>query len=125
MSLMTLVVGVISCILFRNKKTDDHGSENSIKKEEKVSLKNMFDFSIMKNWRFILWCVAYNLIEGANNVPYFFLPCRIVLNLDLISIFNELLSIAYATHSGLTSSQGALALSIGSGMNALGRMITG
>lgn len=33
--------------------------------------------------------------------------------------------IAYATHLGLSSSQGAIILSAGSGMNAFGRIVSG
>jgi hypothetical protein len=74
-SLLCFVIGAISCVLFKNKTRATDDSEKAIK-QEKVKLKDLFDFSIMKNWRFLLWCIVDNLLEGANNVPFFFLPCK-------------------------------------------------
>ncbi|KAI8390143.1 major facilitator superfamily domain-containing protein [Blakeslea trispora] len=97
MSLVCLVVGVISCLFFKTAKKSE---------KSKICLKDMFDLSVAKNWRFLLWVFIDILMESAYNVPYYFLP-------------------SYATFLGLSSSQGALVLSIGSGMNAIGRIVSG
>lgn len=78
MSLLCFVIGIISCILFKNKTRAESDSQMSIskKEEKKSSISSMFDFAILKNWRFLLWCMINNLLEGAYNVPYFFLPCK-------------------------------------------------
>ncbi|KAI9361558.1 major facilitator superfamily domain-containing protein, partial [Pilaira anomala] len=100
MSLICFVVGVLACSIFKNKKKDVNV------KPEKINFKEMFDFSIAKDPKFLLWCATDILLEAAFNIPYYFLP-------------------SYATHLGLTSSQGAIILSAGSGMNAFGRIVSG
>ncbi|KAI9258447.1 major facilitator superfamily domain-containing protein [Helicostylum pulchrum] len=99
LSLICFAVGVLACLIFKNKKNEDT-------KPEKLNVKEMFDFSIAKDRKFLLWCATDILLEAAFNIPYYFLP-------------------SYATHLGLTSSQGAIILSAGSGMNAFGRIVSG
>ncbi|CEP14078.1 hypothetical protein [Parasitella parasitica] len=106
MSLICFVVGVFSCVLFSNKSSNHEGSEEKGTSSSKLALKEMFDFSIIKNWRFLLWVFIDILLEGGYNVPYFFLP-------------------SYATFLGLSTSQGAAILSTSSGMNACGRIVSG
>ncbi|KAG2230581.1 hypothetical protein INT48_006886 [Thamnidium elegans] len=99
LSLICFAVGVLACLIFKNKKKEDT-------KPKKLNIKEMFDFSIAKDGKFLLWCATDILLEAAFNIPYYFLP-------------------SYATHLGLTSSQGAIILSAGSGMNAFGRVVSG
>lgn len=73
MSLICLVVGLFACLLFKNKKKDNNKEEE---KPEKLNLKEMFDFSIAKDKKFLLWCATDILLEAAFNVPYYFLPCK-------------------------------------------------
>ncbi|RCH90728.1 hypothetical protein CU097_009504 [Rhizopus azygosporus] len=100
MSLICFVVGLSACWLL--------GATDKGKKQAKTSLniKETFDFSVANDWRYILWCIIDILFEAAYNTPAYFLP-------------------SYATYLGLSSSQGALILSVGSGMNAIGRIISG
>ncbi|KAI8972734.1 major facilitator superfamily domain-containing protein [Pilobolus umbonatus] len=93
-----LFVGIVSFGIFRNKARSES--------EVITKLKDIFDFGIVKDWRFLLWCLIEILFESAYNVPYYFLP-------------------SYATYCGLTSSQGATILSVCSGSNALGRLVAG
>ncbi|KAI8374083.1 major facilitator superfamily domain-containing protein [Choanephora cucurbitarum] len=107
MSLICLVIGVISCLFFKTtKKSTEESGEKQSQKEAIVQIKDMFDLSVAKNWRFLLWVFIDILMESAYNVPYYFLP-------------------SYATFLGLSTSQGALVLSVGSGMNAIGRIASG
>ncbi|KAI7894290.1 major facilitator superfamily domain-containing protein, partial [Mucor mucedo] len=98
LSLICFAVGLLACCIFKNKEVEE--------KQEKPNVRDMFDFSIAKDGKFLLWCAADILLEAAYNVPYYFLP-------------------SYATHLGLSSSQGAVILSAGSGMNAFGRIVSG
>ncbi|KAI7903952.1 major facilitator superfamily domain-containing protein [Cokeromyces recurvatus] len=115
MCLICFVVGTFSCLMFKNKNLADNFTDEKQKnsrnetsdiKSKLTMIMNMFDFSVAKNWRFLLWVVIDILLEAAYNVPYYFLP-------------------SYATYLGLTPSQGAIILSVGCGMNALGRIISG
>ncbi|GAN00924.1 MFS general substrate transporter [Mucor ambiguus] len=105
MSLVCFVVGLISCLLFQDKRPSK-GNQKDESTDTKLFFKEMFDFSIVRNWRFLLWVFTDTLLEAGYNVPYFFLP-------------------SYATFLGLSSSQGATILSTSYGMNAVGRLISG
>ena len=83
MSLICFVAGAGSCLLFETKKKEEVKSSEqkesaSRDKNWKSSVKTiiaMFDFSIAKEWRFLLWCMADILMEAAYNIPNYFLPC--------------------------------------------------
>lgn len=77
MSLVCFVVGIFSCMLFRNKAPIDSYQDPEKKSSNKLIFKEMFDFSIVRNWRFLLWVFIDILLEGGYNVPYFFLPCKL------------------------------------------------
>lgn len=113
-------MGLLACCIFKNKKVEE--------KLEKPNLRDMFDFSIAKDGKFLLWCAADIVLEAAYNVPYYFLPCKIAFfkkkETHIDGIINNSF-VAYATHLGLSSSQGAVILSAGSGMNAFGRIVSG
>ncbi|KAL0145174.1 major facilitator superfamily domain-containing protein [Mucor lusitanicus] len=87
-------------------KRPSKGNQKDESTNTKLFFKEMFDFSVVKNWRFLLWVFTDTLLEAGYNVPYFFLP-------------------SYATFLGLSSSQGATILSTSYGMNAVGRLISG
>lgn len=82
MSLICFTVGLLSCLIFKNKreagnaKDEEDEKNNDNKKKYRLNVKEMFDFSIAKNWRFLLWVAADILLEGAFNIPYYFLPCK-------------------------------------------------
>jgi sugar phosphate permease len=88
MSLICLVVGIFACLIFKNKKkkkgqptsvsNDNESTEK--RKDNGINFKEMFDFTIVNNWRFLLWCAVDTLLEGAYNIPYYFLPCKFIVN---------------------------------------------
>lgn len=86
MSLVCFVVGVFSCMLFRNKTPSDSFQDPEKRSNNKLVFKEMFDFSIVKNWRFLLWVFIDILLEGGYNVPYFFLPCKLKNSCNDISL---------------------------------------
>lgn len=73
MSLLCFVIGVISCLLLQDKRPSNQQDRST---DSKLVFKEMFDFSIAKNWRFLLWVFTDTLLEAGYNVPYFFLPCK-------------------------------------------------
>ncbi|KAL7308568.1 hypothetical protein PS15m_011756 [Mucor circinelloides] len=105
MSLICFIIGVFSCLLFQDKRPSN-GNQKDNSTDSKLFFKEMFDFSIVRNWRFLLWVFIDTLLEAGYNVPYFFLP-------------------SYATFLGLSTSQGATILSTSYGMNAAGRLVSG
>lgn len=108
-------MGLLACFIFKNKEKQE--------KQEKPKLGDLFDFSIAKDGKFLLWCAADILLEAAYNIPYYFLPCKWLFIQYFIPWL--ILFVAYATYLGLSSSQGAIILSAGSGMNAFGRIVSG
>lgn len=62
-------MGLLACFIFKNK-------EKETEKQEKPNIRDMFDFSIAKDGKFLLWCATDILLEAAYNVPYYFLPCK-------------------------------------------------
>lgn len=125
MSLICFVIGVVSCLLLQDKRPSK-GNQKDKSTDNKLFFKEMFDFSIARNWRFLLWVLTDTLLEAGYNVPYFFLPCKccsyIWANINLTLWY---MLTAYATYLGLSTSQGATILSTSYGMNAVGRLITG
>ncbi|CAO3702028.1 unnamed protein product [Rhizopus stolonifer] len=101
LSLICLVIGLMACCLMNVKKGAK--LENNIKK---FSFKETFDFSVAKDWRYLLWCLINILLIAACNTPTYFIP-------------------SYATYIGLSSYQGAIVLSIASGANAIGSFAAG
>lgn len=61
-------MGLLACFIFKNKEKQE--------KQEKPKLGDLFDFSIAKDGKFLLWCAADILLEAAYNIPYYFLPCK-------------------------------------------------
>ncbi|KAI7852490.1 major facilitator superfamily domain-containing protein [Circinella umbellata] len=98
---IVLILGLTACLFVRERK-----SENKEQNESKVELKEIFDFKIMKDPSFVLWCIADIFMEAAYYVPYFYLP-------------------SHATYLGLSSSQGSALISIVSGMSFVGNLISG
>ncbi|KAG1053982.1 hypothetical protein G6F43_003972 [Rhizopus delemar] len=101
LSLICFAVGLFACFLLGIKKGAH--AKTPIKT---LALKETFDFSVAKNWRYLLWCATNILLEAACNTPAYFLP-------------------SYATYIGLSAHQGALILSVGSGSNAIGSIVSG
>lgn len=71
MSLICLVIGLLACCLLGIKK--DTKSKHAIKVPP---LKETFDFSVAKDWRYLLWCITDILLEAGYNTPAYFLPCK-------------------------------------------------
>ncbi|KAG2222773.1 hypothetical protein INT45_013137 [Circinella minor] len=107
MSLMMVVSGTIACILFKESHTarKNNRSEKSPSKE-KPKLKDIFQFRVLRNPTFILWCIADILFEGAYYVPYYFLP-------------------AHATYLQLSPEKGSALISVMSATNLCGRLFCG
>ncbi|KAI9272465.1 major facilitator superfamily domain-containing protein [Sporodiniella umbellata] len=101
LSLICLVIGLLSCCFMNVKKITE--TKMGVKD---FSFRKTFDFSVAKNWRYLLWCVINILLVAACNTPAYFIP-------------------SYATYIGLTSYQGAIVLSITSGSNAMGSFAAG
>lgn len=80
MSLVCLVVGLLACCLLGIKK--DANSNKTIKMPP---LKETFDFSVAKDWRYLLWCITDILLEAGYNTPAYFLPCKLLLSLYTFS----------------------------------------
>lgn len=86
MALICLVAGIVSCLIFKNKarvevlsgeKSGEVVDGTASKDVSKWKLiKGMFDFSVVKEWRFLLWCASDIFMESAYNVPNYFLPCK-------------------------------------------------
>ncbi|KAI7852491.1 major facilitator superfamily domain-containing protein [Circinella umbellata] len=105
LSLMMFVSGTIACILFKERHTADHSSKKSPSKE-KPKLRDIFQFRVLRNPTFILWCMADILFEGAYYVPYYFLP-------------------AHATYLQLSPEKGSALISVMSASNLCGRLFCG
>ncbi|KAI9272040.1 major facilitator superfamily domain-containing protein [Sporodiniella umbellata] len=100
MSLICFTVGMLACFILSLK---ENKNSNKIKL---TPLREIFDFSVAKDWRYMLWCIADIFLEAAYHTPSYYIP-------------------SYATYLGLSSAQGALILSVGEGMNAMGKISSG
>jgi MFS family permease len=69
-------------------------------------LSQIIDFSVLKDVKFVLFCIASNIGLFGYFVPYFFLP-------------------SYATYLGLSDSHGSALIAVSSACNFVGRVITG
>ncbi|ORZ19888.1 major facilitator superfamily domain-containing protein, partial [Absidia repens] len=77
-----------------------------VKKSSNKRWTDVIDFSICKDPKFIIWCVAGNLSMMAYFIPAFFLP-------------------SHATKLGLSPSQGSLLVAVFSAVNVIGRVMSG
>ncbi|KAI8340785.1 major facilitator superfamily domain-containing protein, partial [Chlamydoabsidia padenii] len=75
-------------------------------KKPAIRWKDIIDFSICKDTKFIIWCIAGNLSMMAYFIPAFFLP-------------------SHATKLGLTPAQGSLLVAVFSAVNVIGRIASG
>ncbi|ORZ09610.1 major facilitator superfamily domain-containing protein, partial [Absidia repens] len=91
------VLGIISFVvslMCKDKKPNRHG------------WRNVIDFKICKDSKFIIWCIAGNLSMMAYFVPVFYLP-------------------SHATKLGLLPSQGSMLVAVFSAVNIIGRVLSG
>ncbi|KAG1302008.1 hypothetical protein G6F64_011304 [Rhizopus arrhizus] len=92
-----LFCDVLACILVR--------ARNPAPKTRK-RLSQMIDLSVLKNADYLLFCIGSNIGLFGYFVPYFFLP-------------------SYATHIGLSDSQGSSTVTVSAAGNFVGRIMIG
>ncbi|KAG0780579.1 hypothetical protein G6F22_009537 [Rhizopus arrhizus] len=92
-----LFCDVLACILVRTR--------NPVPKTRK-RLSQMIDLSVLKNVDYLLFCIGSNIGLFGYFVPYFFLP-------------------SYATHIGLSDSQGSSTVTVSAAGNFIGRIMIG
>lgn len=97
MGFICLVCDIIACIFVKERVP---GS----KKGKKFS--QILQFDVLKNTDFVIFAIGSDIGLFGYFVPFFFIP-------------------AYATHLGLTDSQGASIVSVCSAMNFIGRLVAG
>ncbi|KAI7893434.1 major facilitator superfamily domain-containing protein [Mucor mucedo] len=93
-----LFCDILACIFVREK--------NPAAVRHRKKLSQIINFSILKDVNFVLFSVASDIGLFGYFIPYFFLP-------------------SYATHLGLTASQGSALVAVSSACNFVGRIITG
>ncbi|KAI7868408.1 major facilitator superfamily domain-containing protein [Spinellus fusiger] len=91
-------VGLLTCIMFRERPGETKTCPR---------LRDIVDFSILKDFNFLLWCIADIFLEGAYYVPFFF--CHV----------------PYATYLGLSPDKGSITVALVSGLSSIGRIIAG
>ncbi|KAI8393539.1 major facilitator superfamily domain-containing protein [Radiomyces spectabilis] len=108
MGWISLFVGLPTCLLFKVRRPTNASSEPSHDQEDvpPMKLKDVVEWSVLKDFNFIIWCMSDILMESAFNIPYFFLP-------------------SHATYLGLTSYQGSALICVASGLNSVGRILGG
>ncbi|KAI9254636.1 major facilitator superfamily domain-containing protein [Phascolomyces articulosus] len=106
-----LALNSITCILVKEKyprnkkiKSADDGEEQPV--IAPPTLKEIFDFSVLKDSTFVLWMVASMISTLGNFVPFFFLP-------------------TYATYHDLSSADGTTFMAVLAGSNCVGRVSLG
>ncbi|KAI8394330.1 major facilitator superfamily domain-containing protein [Radiomyces spectabilis] len=92
-----LLCDVVACILVKDKYPRIKGRKR---------LQDIIQLKVLKNVDFIIWVISADLCVLGYYVPYFFLP-------------------SYATHIGLSDSQGSSLVAISSACNFLGRVFAG
>ncbi|KAI9329949.1 major facilitator superfamily domain-containing protein [Pilaira anomala] len=90
---------LIACVVIKEKTS-------SKKKKGERSLKNIFRLDVLQDKNFLLWSLASVIGLMGYFIPYFFLP-------------------AYATHLGLTATQGSTLIAVMSAANFTGRILVG
>ncbi|ORZ23610.1 major facilitator superfamily domain-containing protein, partial [Absidia repens] len=76
------------------------------KKRQPQKIKDIVDFSVLKNKNLLIWCLADNIIEAAFYVPYFFVP-------------------SHATSLGLSDTKTSIIISLSFAVSGLGRIAAG
>lgn len=73
-----LVSGMIATFMFRERK-EKKGKQAIAATKERPKLGEIFQFDLLRRPTFLLWCLTDVFMEGAYYVPYFYLPCKIIL----------------------------------------------
>lgn len=92
-----LACGTMSCILVK---------ERVPRPREKKKLSQIVQFDVLRNTNFLMFCIASDIALFGYFIPLFFVP-------------------AYATHLGMSDSQGSSLISVCSAMNFVGRLAAG
>ncbi|KAG1445780.1 hypothetical protein G6F56_009794 [Rhizopus delemar] len=92
-----LFCDIWACILVKPKNP----SQKALKR-----FSEMIDLSVLRNTDFLLFCLGSNIGLFGYSVPYFYLP-------------------SYATHIGLSDSQGSSIISVSAAGNFVGRIVVG
>ncbi|KAI9248230.1 major facilitator superfamily domain-containing protein [Phascolomyces articulosus] len=90
---------LVACIIFKKRHRKDGGGQLE-KPTDSLKL------STLKDLNLVIWCFSAFLQAMSLYIPVFFLP-------------------SYATYWGLTETQGSILVSISSGTNFIGRILTG
>ncbi|KAI8092883.1 major facilitator superfamily domain-containing protein [Halteromyces radiatus] len=105
LGIISFAISLISTVLLKEKKESSLNNKAELESVKKsIRWSDVVDFSICKDSKFVIWCVAGNLSMMAYFIPAFFLP-------------------SHATKLGLTPSQGSLLVAVFSAVNVIGRVI--
>ncbi|KAI8379759.1 major facilitator superfamily domain-containing protein [Radiomyces spectabilis] len=100
LGIITFVISSLATVLLREKP------KTQICPKSTVQMRNIVDFSVCKDFKFIIWCIAGNLSMMAYFIPAFYLP-------------------SHATKLGLSPSQGSVLVAMFSAVNVIGRVLSG
>lgn len=98
LGIVSFVFSLIATLLLKERP--------NAKNTKKVRLSEIIDFSVCKDSKFFIWCIAGNLSVMGYFVPVFYLP-------------------THATKIGLSPTQGSVLISVFSAINVLGRILSG
>lgn len=96
--IVSFVVSLLASLLLKEKP-------NTVPKK-KLNFNAILDFSVCKDPKFVIWCIAGNLSIMAYYIPVFYLP-------------------THATKIGLSPTQGSALVAVFSAINVFGRIFSG
>ncbi|CAO3595419.1 unnamed protein product [Absidia cylindrospora] len=106
LGIISFVVSLMCTVLLKEKPEKIQVEDGNDKKPNRHGWRNVIDFKICKDSKFIIWCIAGNLSMMAYFVPVFYLP-------------------SHATKLGLLPSQGSMLVAVFSAVNIIGRILSG
>ncbi|KAG2223462.1 hypothetical protein INT45_001210, partial [Circinella minor] len=99
---VSIIFNVIICLVVKGPR---YQQQTKIERCTK-KLNDIFDFQVLKNPNFVLWCLAATVQLAVYASPFFIIP-------------------TYATFYGLSDSHGSSLVTVGNIMNFFGRIICG
>jgi hypothetical protein len=77
LGVISFAISLIATVLLKEKKVKkNEGEEAGVGKKPMMKWRDVIDFSIFKDSKFIIWSIAGNLSMMAYFIPAFFLPCK-------------------------------------------------
>jgi MFS family permease len=115
LGLICVVFSLFTCVFVK---------ERVLYKPEKKKLGDILQLKVLKNKNYLLFIIAANLGLFGNYIPYFYLPCKMCIYIR--KVFYRLnLSVAFATHYGLSEAQGSSLIAAASASGFIGRILSG